>query len=79
MCVEKQPLPGAVFLVKGCSSLPKVHWQNELLQCLPDYCKNIFGAVIFTQGLLYNFHPKMEWPERFFAADPTARNVSDRM
>jgi hypothetical protein len=26
------------------------------------------NAVIFTQGLLYNFHPKMEWPERFFAA-----------
>jgi hypothetical protein len=27
------------------------------------------NAIIFTQGLLYNFHPKMEWPERFFAAD----------
>jgi hypothetical protein len=27
------------------------------------------NAIIFTQGLLYNFHPKIEWPERFFAAD----------
>jgi hypothetical protein len=27
------------------------------------------NAVIFTNSLLYNFHPKMEWPERFFAAD----------
>ncbi|WP_445492506.1 hypothetical protein [Niallia sp. 03133] len=24
------------------------------------------NAVIFTQSLLYNFHPKMEWPERFY-------------
>jgi hypothetical protein len=24
------------------------------------------NAVIFTQCLLYNFHPKMEWPDRFF-------------
>ncbi|UOF89599.1 hypothetical protein LSG31_17175 [Fodinisporobacter ferrooxydans] len=24
------------------------------------------NAVMFTQCLLYNFHPKMEWPERFF-------------
>ncbi|MGG5252654.1 tetratricopeptide repeat protein [Neobacillus sp. SM06] len=24
------------------------------------------NAVIFTNALLYNFHPKMEWPERFF-------------
>lgn len=23
------------------------------------------NATLFTQGLLYNFHPKMEWPERF--------------
>ncbi|XJZ26609.1 tetratricopeptide repeat protein [Bacillota bacterium Lsc_1132] len=24
------------------------------------------NAVIFTNALLYNFHPKMEWPDRFF-------------
>lgn len=24
------------------------------------------NAVIFTRSLLYNFHPKMEWPDRFF-------------
>ncbi|MGM0874795.1 MAG: hypothetical protein ACQEWV_08340 [Bacillota bacterium] len=24
------------------------------------------NAVIFTESLLYNFHPKMEWPDRFF-------------
>jgi hypothetical protein len=24
------------------------------------------SAVIFTNALLYNFHPKMEWPDRFF-------------
>jgi hypothetical protein len=24
------------------------------------------NAVIFTESLLYNFHPKMEWPERFY-------------
>jgi hypothetical protein len=24
------------------------------------------NAVIFTECLLYNFHPKMEWPDRFF-------------
>jgi hypothetical protein len=24
------------------------------------------NAVIFTDSLLYNFHPKMEWPDRFF-------------
>jgi hypothetical protein len=23
------------------------------------------NAILFTHGLLYNFHPKMEWPERF--------------
>lgn len=27
---------------------------------------NWVNAVIFTHGLLYNFHPKMEWPERFY-------------
>ncbi|MCZ8511874.1 hypothetical protein O9H85_05445 [Paenibacillus filicis] len=25
------------------------------------------NATLFTRGLLYNFHPKMEWPERFQA------------
>jgi hypothetical protein len=25
------------------------------------------NAVLFTECLLYNFHPKMEWPERFFS------------
>jgi hypothetical protein len=24
------------------------------------------NAVIFTHALLYNFHPKMEWPDRFY-------------
>jgi len=24
------------------------------------------NAIIFTHALLYNFHPKMEWPDRFF-------------
>lgn len=23
------------------------------------------NAIIYTEGLLYNFHPKMEWPQRF--------------
>ncbi|KIL38553.1 hypothetical protein SD70_25865 [Gordoniibacillus kamchatkensis] len=28
------------------------------------------NAVLFTEALLYNFHPKMEWPERFYKLAP---------
>jgi hypothetical protein len=30
------------------------------------YKTNWVNAVIFTESLHYNFHPKMEWPNRFF-------------
>lgn len=33
------------------------------------------NAVIFTQSLLYNFHPKMEWPDRFFKSLPEKNNL----
>jgi hypothetical protein len=36
------------------------------------------NAVLFTQSLLYNFHPKMEWPERFTEVTTTEKeSVSD--
>jgi hypothetical protein len=39
----------------------------SLLDQKPLMFKTLWAnALIFTQGLLYNFHPKMEWPERFF-------------
>ncbi|MFC5648837.1 hypothetical protein ACFPYJ_06785 [Paenibacillus solisilvae] len=32
----------------------------------PLFFKSLWvNAILFTEGLLYNFHPKMEWPERF--------------
>ncbi|QGQ94744.1 hypothetical protein EHS13_07540 [Paenibacillus psychroresistens] len=44
----------------------------ELLDRKPLMFKSHWvNAIIFTQGLLYNFHPKMEWPERFIAAEQT--------
>jgi hypothetical protein len=39
----------------------------ELLKKKPFMYKTQWvNAVIFTNALLYNFHPKMEWPDRFF-------------
>jgi hypothetical protein len=39
----------------------------ELLKNKPFMYKSEWvNAVIFTNALLYNFHPKMEWPDRFF-------------
>jgi hypothetical protein len=36
------------------------------LERKPLFFKSLWvNAVLFTHGLLYNFHPKMEWPERF--------------
>lgn len=38
------------------------------LHMKPLFFKSLWvNAILFTQGLLYNFHPKMEWPERFMA------------
>jgi hypothetical protein len=39
----------------------------ELLKKKPLMYKSEWvNALIFTDSLLYNFHPKMEWPDRFF-------------
>jgi hypothetical protein len=39
----------------------------EWLQQKPHMYKTRWvNAVIFTHALLYNFHPKMEWPDRFY-------------
>lgn len=40
-----------------------LHWLEKKPLCFKTKWVN---AVIFTYALLYNFHAKMEWPERFF-------------
>ncbi|REE87508.1 hypothetical protein A8990_109154 [Paenibacillus taihuensis] len=41
----------------------------NFLHMKPLFFKSLcVNAVLYTEGLPYNFHPKMEWPERFGAA-----------